>query len=890
MQISQNILDKGLLAELAYLKLENFNGNYSNYDDVKNFINDNNEDITGVSSERKDAILNILKEYTIDDFITTESGMQGMVLVKNDGSEITVAYRGTETGDWFNAIMGDNETSKDISSDIDMALGEEIQQMKDALAFMEKVQSDYGNIAPITITGHSLGGALAQYVAYKSETKYETYTFNGFGIRKGEGIIGTEGDTSYIHNFHLGIDFVSGIGSIIGGQPGGEYLENAPVFRFLPKSWVSNILNLLNTTNNLATTAQINAKIDEYMGSFLGEVVNITPYDISSISDYRTDHFMSEVNDSLKLYLDLSQIFKTTDIESINYDIAQLSAVPFDNFSNSIYEILKDSNGLPKALELIGYSLLGKTLNDGTRYNTFFSTQNILIEIKNLAIENNGLTVFFDENHTAQMLYESAKSSKAILYTVINGLPPVILNNENASLYSNINLNSFSDIYLQDLTKMYYYMINNTSFLELEANYINNDTGIKLQTLRDIPTVIFGSNDETKNETIYTQKTNDRIYAGKGDDTIIAWGGNNLYDGGEGNDTVSYKTIQSKEGITLNLSLTTAQTINSTTTDTLVNIENVIGSKYADNITAKDNTTTTLNGGFGNDTLEGGNNSENILLGEDGDDYIYGGITTDEIMLNANKLVMNYLDGGNGKDYLIAGKNANNYLFGGAGNDTLVSTLIGFKNESAGIDFSYGSSYLNGGEGIDTYVVKDYVTIEDEDGLGEIQTKYGKLQDLTIKTLSDGTILLLKNNPIYVDATTTSNPFAGYTSGAFNTALGNFGTTTTQGMLLTNYELIFKLQKDGNDLVLNDLTSNPTVIRIKNYTANSLNLNITQDMLDNLPNLDENQTPSPTNPTLIGTNEIDTLIGSEVNNTFISNAGNDTLKDISGGKDIYKFK
>ena len=61
-------------------------------------------------------------------------------------------------------------------------------------------------------------------------------------------------------------------------------------------------------------------------------------------------------------------------------------------------------------------------------------------------------------------------------------------------------------------------------------------------------------------------------------------------------------------------------------------------------------------------------------------------------------------------------------------------------------------------------------------------------------------------------------------------------------------------------------------------------------MLDNLPNLDENQTPSPTNPTLIGTNEIDTLIGSEVNNTFISNAGDDILKDISGGNDIYKFK
>jgi len=47
------------------------------------------------------------------------------------------------------------------------------------------------------------------------ENKYETYTFNGFGIKKAEGIIGTAGDTSYIHNFHLGLDFVSGIGSVI---------------------------------------------------------------------------------------------------------------------------------------------------------------------------------------------------------------------------------------------------------------------------------------------------------------------------------------------------------------------------------------------------------------------------------------------------------------------------------------------------------------------------------------------------------------------------------------------------------------------------------------------------------------------------------------------------
>ncbi|MDD3009480.1 MAG: LysM peptidoglycan-binding domain-containing protein [Arcobacter sp.] len=353
-------------------------------------------------------------------------------------------------------------------------------------------------------------------------------------------------------------------------------------------------------------------------------------------------------------------------------------------------------------------------------------------------------------------------------------------------------------------------------------------------------------NNNNQNHTLIGTNSDDRLIDHNGGNDIFEAGtGTNYIDGGIGSDTISYKNItnSNKEGITLNLSLATAQAINSTTTDTLVNIENVIGSRYADNIIGKDNSTTTIT-----------------------------------------------LDGGDGDDILKVGLNSVNKLFGGAGDDTLVSTLIGFKNESAGIDYSKGSSYLNGGEGFDTYVVKDYVTIEDDDGRGEIQTKYGKLQELSIKELTDGTILLYKNNPMYLDIESTYNPLAGYTSGAFNTALGNFGTTTTQDMLLTNYELIFKLQKDGNDLILNDLTSNPTVIRIKNYTANSLNLNITQDMLDNLPNLNENQTPSPTNPTLIGTNESETLIGSEVNNTFISNAGNDTLKDISGGNDIYKFK
>jgi hypothetical protein len=407
-----------------------------------------------------------------------------------------------------------------------------------------------------------------------------------------------------------------------------------------------------------------------------------------------------------------------------------------------------------------------------------------------------------------------------------------------------------------------------------------------------------------------------------GDDLFEAGTGTNYIDGGEGSDTISYKSSLNKEGIKINLSLATAQAINSTTTDTLVNIENVIGSKYSDTIYGSSFDVTTLEGerkthileGYeGSDEIYGAYNSVNVIYGDtkenpfgssgifdfgsnrdeygniiEYDDWLYGGKTTDAQLLASGNLTQNYLYGGEGSDYLRVGWNADNFLYGGAGDDLLSSSLIGFKNESAGIDYSKGSSYLNGGEGFDTYGVKDYVTIEDDDGRGEIGTKYGKLSSMSKKILSNGTILLLKNNPQYIGVTTTSNPLAGYSSGAFGNILGRFTTTTTQGMLLDSYEMTFKITRDGNDLILDDLSSSPTVIRIKNYVPNSLNLNISQTQFDNLPAYSGGFN-SPSTPVQIGSDEAETLVGSEVNNTYTSNKGDDTLKDTAGGNDTYNF-
>ncbi|ADC63833.1 Hemolysin-type calcium-binding region [Allochromatium vinosum DSM 180] len=147
--------------------------------------------------------------------------------------------------------------------------------------------------------------------------------------------------------------------------------------------------------------------------------------------------------------------------------------------------------------------------------------------------------------------------------------------------------------------------------------------------------------------------------------------GNNILTGGTGTDTVSYVVgaTTEKTGVTLNLALTTAQETGGSGTDTLVGIENLIGSAYADKLTGNSGRNN-LSGGVGNDILNGGAGND-ILNGDTGNDTLNGGAGNDT------------LSGGAGKDILN----------GGAGNDIL--------NGGTGIDIFRFDTALNAASNLD---------------------------------------------------------------------------------------------------------------------------------------------------------------------------------------------
>jgi Ca2+-binding RTX toxin-like protein len=98
---------------------------------------------------------------------------------------------------------------------------------------------------------------------------------------------------------------------------------------------------------------------------------------------------------------------------------------------------------------------------------------------------------------------------------------------------------------------------------------------------------------------------------------LYAGAGNNVLDGRDGGDAVSYE-YDSSAGVTVNLAIAGAQATGGSGTDTLVSIANLNGSSYGDRL-AGDSAANVLKGLGGNDTLAGGTGKDTLTGGSGAD-------------------------------------------------------------------------------------------------------------------------------------------------------------------------------------------------------------------------------------------------------------------------------
>jgi len=390
--------------------------------------------------------------------------------------------------------------------------------------------------------------------------------------------------------------------------------------------------------------------------------------------------------------------------------------------------------------------------------------------------------------------------------------------------------------------------------------------------------------------------------------TLMGNSGNNVLDGGNGSDTVSYANATA--GVTVNLALATAQNTVGGGIDTLLNLENLIGSTFNDVLTGTSGDNV-LDGGAGYDAASYANATAGVTVN------LATGMATgfgNDTLIDIEHFI------GSAYNDVITGTADNNYLNGGAGYDavsyanatggvTVNLALSTAQNTGFGIDTllniehfigssfddviigTAGANYINGGAGSDTVSYANAtggVTVNlalataqntgfGTDTLRNIEHLIGSAyNDVFIGTSGNNHF----NGGAGYDAVSYANATGGVTvnltlSTAQNTGFGTDTLLNIEHLIGSAYDDTFTGTAGTN--YLNGGAGFDTV-RYVNLGGVTVNLGLTTAQntggggVDTLRNIEA----------LIGTNYNDTLIGDTGNNRLDGYAGNDTINGNAG--------
>lgn len=221
----------------------------------------------------------------------------------------------------------------------------------------------------------------------------------------------------------------------------------------------------------------------------------------------------------------------------------------------------------------------------------------------------------------------------------------------------------------------------------------------------------------TNVENVMGTWVDDILTGNSGDNVLNGNTGSDVLDGAGGIDTVDYRNFLGYNGtsVIVDLSMGTAHDTTDGSTDTLTNIENVVGSVSGDSITGN-SVANALYGMEGNDLLTGGLGND-TLDGGDGTDTADYSAATSTVTVN---LINGTASGGDGSDTLtsienvvasayadyVSGNAAANVIWGGDGDDKSV-WVGGVKTFNGGLYGGDGDDTLHGNGGSDALYGED---------------------------------------------------------------------------------------------------------------------------------------------------------------------------------------
>lgn len=219
------------------------------------------------------------------------------------------------------------------------------------------------------------------------------------------------------------------------------------------------------------------------------------------------------------------------------------------------------------------------------------------------------------------------------------------------------------------------------------------------------------------NDRIKGMGGNDKLFGNGGDDVFIVSGASaEIYDGGDGTDTLVMTGLASRAAI----SLIHGKGYGSMVGDTFARVENLVGTRFDDKFIG-DDADNRFWGHDGNDVLRGGSGHD-TLFGDQGSDFLNGNSGND------------HLFGGDGMD-VLSGDRGDDILTGGNQSDIFVFTyghdlITDFELDQDTIQLS---SDLWGGEEKTIEEVIRYAHVDD----GDVVFDFGAENRLTVEGIDD---------------------------------------------------------------------------------------------------------------------------------------------------------